>query len=172
VTCGALGKVTSKSWKYMWIFTVLLNLAANALIAAIIKQAPGYLADFKVWELMLFLLARPRLSWIILGFFAGRQVKFVSVPIPQKKLLKSQQSYELLNAVEEMSINPTDGSSTTTLVQYQYDRPWMNAFLTGFIAEVLMQLAALYMVSKLEYTMCTTLKHNISSLESVLIFKL
>jgi hypothetical protein len=127
----------------MWIFTVALNLIANAIVAAIIKRAPGYLATFKIWELMLFLLARPRLSWIILGFFAGRQVKQVQVPLDTKKLLKGQQSYERLNVVEETDFH---GNSTSTLVSNEVDRPWMNAFLAGFIAEVFMQLAALYMV--------------------------
>jgi formate/nitrite transporter FocA (FNT family) len=140
VTCGKLGKVSSSSWKFMWIITVALNLAANALVAAIIKRAPGYLSNFKIWELMLFLLARPRLSWIILGIFAGRQVKEVNVPIEHTKLLKGQQSYERLNVVEEMDIH---GNSTSSLVVKEVDQPWMNAFLTGFIAEVLMQLAAL-----------------------------
>jgi formate/nitrite transporter FocA (FNT family) len=154
VTCGALGKVNTSSWKFMWILTVGLNLIANAIVAAIIKHSPGYLATFKVWELMLFLLARPRLSWIILGFFAGRQVKEVQVPMDTKKILKGQQSYERLNVVEEMDIY---GNSTSTLVSKEVDRPWMNAFLTGFIAEVLMQLAALYMVRTVE---CPKLLHS------------
>jgi hypothetical protein len=139
----------------MWIFPVGLNLLANAIVAAMIQHSPGYLATFKVWELMLFLMARPRLSWIILGFLAGRQAKEVQKPLDTMKLLKGQQSYERIAVVEEMD---KYGHSTSTLVSKELDRPWMNAFLTGFIAEVLMQLAALYMVRIMKY-----LRHLYSS---------
>ena len=149
VTCGCMGKPGTKSWTYMWIFPIGLNLFANAVIAWIIKHATGYVADFKVWELMLFLLARPRLSWIILGFFAGRGKQEVESPIDMRRLSRmngSRLSYQPLVA-EQMQY--TAGfSSNVSLGQKHVDRPWMNAFLSQFIAEVLLQLASLYIMGR------------------------
>lgn len=75
LTCGVFGHRDSRSWVWMWIVPVGLQLAANAFIALLIKQSAGYKADFKISELMLFLVARPRLSWIILGGFAAKSQK-------------------------------------------------------------------------------------------------
>lgn len=147
-TCGCMGKTASRSWWYMWPAPIMLNLAANALIAIIIKRSPGYHANFKIWELMLFLLARPRLSWIILGFFAGRARKEVSVPVKRHKLAKQNGMYHQIGVVEEVIFDPKYNTSITSLVRKQYDLPWMNAFLSQFIAEVLMQLAALYVMGR------------------------
>jgi hypothetical protein len=140
MSCGMLGKPESRSWIYMWMVPVGLQLAANALIAFIIRKAPGYHADFHIYELMLFLLARPRLSWIILGFFAGGGKKLVAVPDKKPKSLKSKGSYEPLviseTEVEEDGMMPIE------------DRPWLNAFLSQCIAEVFLQLGSLYMMGR------------------------
>jgi hypothetical protein len=40
-----------------------LQLAANAINAALIRNSSGYVATFTVAEYMIFLVARPRLSW-------------------------------------------------------------------------------------------------------------
>ena len=42
--CGGEGR----SWMYMWIFPIGLQLAANAAIAALIKRNSSYAADFAV----------------------------------------------------------------------------------------------------------------------------
>jgi hypothetical protein len=130
-----------------------LNLVANAIIAGIIKNSAGYKADFKVWELVLFLLARPRLSWIVLAGVAGSGGKRVSVPLdehnlisPQPGLLSQNSKYQPVY-VHEMAYDHMN-NSTSTLVKKQYDLPWINAFLSAFIAEVLMQLAALYIMGR------------------------
>jgi hypothetical protein len=59
----------------MWVASAGLQLAANAAVAALIGSASGYrggssgyVGGFMVWKFMLFYIARPRLSWIILGF--------------------------------------------------------------------------------------------------------
>lgn len=75
LTCGCFGHRGSRSWVWMWIVPVGLQLTANAFIALLIKKSAGYEADFKVSELMLFLVARPRLSWIVLGAFAFKSRK-------------------------------------------------------------------------------------------------
>ncbi|KAF2476912.1 uncharacterized protein BDR25DRAFT_42126 [Lindgomyces ingoldianus] len=75
LTCGFFGKRGSRAWTWMWILPVGLQLAANAFIALLIKKSTGYTADFKISELMLFLVARPRLSWIVLGAFAFKSTK-------------------------------------------------------------------------------------------------
>jgi hypothetical protein len=71
LTCGYWGKKNTKQsqdWKYMWIFTLGLQLGANAINAWITLNAPGYdrANDPKLWDLMLFLTTRPRISWIAL----------------------------------------------------------------------------------------------------------
>lgn len=75
LTCGMCGKRGSRSWTFMWMVPVALQLAANACIALLIKRSAGYKGDFKVADLMLFLVARPRLSWIVLGAFAFKSQK-------------------------------------------------------------------------------------------------
>ena len=67
LSCGLLGKRESKSWAYTWAVTVALQLGANAVIAVIIKNTPGYNSTFRIGELVLFFAARPRLSWIPLS---------------------------------------------------------------------------------------------------------
>jgi hypothetical protein len=67
ISFGFFGKKDSTSWKYMWMVTLALQLGANSLIAAIIKNTPGYNSTFQVGELVLFFTARPRLSWIALA---------------------------------------------------------------------------------------------------------
>jgi hypothetical protein len=184
LTKGKLGKPFSKNWKWTWIITVGLNLLANAIIGAIIKHSAGYAADFKLWQLMLFLLARPRLSWIVLGFAAGYDGKKVDVPGLNNEIALDEQNQRLL----PQHSTPTliHKQSTASLIQdaqnqnqskvslpfqqefqpvvvheieydqnnnaihkvgiKDYDLPWVNTFLSGFIAEVLMQLAALYVM--------------------------
>ncbi|KAH7135653.1 hypothetical protein B0J11DRAFT_166016 [Dendryphion nanum] len=103
LTCGWCGKRGSKSWKYLWILPVGLQLAANACIALLIKRSAGYSGDFKVSELMLFLVARPRLSWIILGGFAFKSQKtkktdsgkseYAPTPNPNQYLTTPQTPY-------------------------------------------------------------------------------
>jgi hypothetical protein len=194
-TKGKLGKPKSNSWWWTWTITVGLNLVANAIIAGIIKNSVGYKADFKLWELMLFLLARPRLTWIVMAFFSDKYGKTVSVPltpVDQQNLLPQQsggvgifsqgQKYEAITTVSTRELrqsksNTTLGinthelrpsKSTSTLgsdavyahefhddpvngpvqtyVERKYDLPYLNTFLSSIIAEVLMQLAALYVM--------------------------
>jgi hypothetical protein len=66
ITCGKLGKKDSKA-RYTWVFPFAMQLGANAAIAAIIRGTPGYRQSFTIIELVLLYLARPRLSWLVLG---------------------------------------------------------------------------------------------------------
>ncbi len=54
-----------------------MQLAANALNAALIRHSQGYVATSTTAEYMLFLAARPRLAWVVLGLLSrvggGRQ---------------------------------------------------------------------------------------------------
>jgi hypothetical protein len=83
ITAGRLGRPNnnpngnpdSNSWKYMWIVSAGLQLGANAAVAALIGSAFGYTGGFKIWKFMLFYIARPRLSWIILGFLGTVKVR-------------------------------------------------------------------------------------------------
>jgi hypothetical protein len=195
LTKGKLGKPKSNSWWWTWTIGVGLNLLANAIIAGIIKHSAGYKADFKLWELMLFLLARPRLTWIVMAFFSDKYGKTVSVPltpVDQQNLMPQQtagfgyfnqgQKYEALPDVGVHELRPSKSNttlginthelrpskSTTTLgsdavyaqefhddpvngpvqkyVERKYDLPYLNTFLSSIIGEVLMQLAALYIM--------------------------
>ncbi|MCJ1345915.1 hypothetical protein MMC31_004125 [Peltigera leucophlebia] len=73
LSCGALGKAHSQSWKYLWILQVILQLGANALCALMVINSPGYIT-YKmpaVWDLMLFYTTRPRIAWMVLGALKG-----------------------------------------------------------------------------------------------------
>ncbi|KAF2464644.1 uncharacterized protein BDR25DRAFT_380904 [Lindgomyces ingoldianus] len=67
LTCGLMGKPLSRSFLYMWIVTLALNLGANAINAWLIKKTPGYDATFGIGELVLLFCLRPRVGWIVLG---------------------------------------------------------------------------------------------------------
>ncbi|KAI9652470.1 MAG: hypothetical protein M1829_001531 [Trizodia sp. TS-e1964] len=67
LSCGLMGRNETTSWLFTWIIPVALQLGGNALIAYMIQQTPGYKSSFAIWELMLFLCARPRLSWFALA---------------------------------------------------------------------------------------------------------
>lgn len=73
LTCGYLGKPHSQSWKYLWIFQVILQLGANALCALMVINSPGYITDKMpaIWDLMLFYTTRPRIAWMVLGALKG-----------------------------------------------------------------------------------------------------
>lgn len=135
LTCGACGKKGSKAWKYMWILPVGLQLAANAFIAAIIKRTAGYDANYKIWELMFFLVARPRLSWIVLGAFAFRERQ-------PSKIKPSPSKYAL--------IDNYDGSGHKQEDEYlgDGDFPWWSAFMSQFIGEFLLQIISLYIMGR------------------------
>ena len=68
LSCGYLGNPHSRAWRYNWTWSIGLQLGANGLIAYLIKRTPGYENSASVGILMLFFTARPRLSWIFLGF--------------------------------------------------------------------------------------------------------
>jgi hypothetical protein len=63
LSCGLLGHRDSTSYLYLWIPSFGLQLGANAIIAVLIKNFPGYQSGFGVGELTLFLCVRPRMNW-------------------------------------------------------------------------------------------------------------
>lgn len=73
LTCRLFGKDGSRSWKYLWPFSVVLHLGANAFVALLTVHAFGYRQDVrpKVWDLMLFFVTRPRIGWIVISFFGS-----------------------------------------------------------------------------------------------------
>lgn len=102
----------------MWIIPVGLQLAANAFIALLIKNSAGYSADFKVSEMMLFLVARPRLSWIVLGAFAF-------------KSQKSKQNEK--PAQQPQTYIPIQNSSQYLATPQPYHDPWgSNPYFTPY----------------------------------------
>lgn len=176
-TCPRLARWSTppkSHWKWTWIFNVALNLIANLIIAGIIKSSVGYKADFKLWELTLFLLARPRLAWIVLAFMADKWGETVSVKVNDQALLMYQTAAMGLGGQNTAykSVVTTDTQlhsmpSTTTLnstlwaseiyddphhgptemaVQRRWDLPYHDTFLSAFIAETILQLAALYVM--------------------------
>jgi hypothetical protein len=176
ISRGKFGKPDTKAhWKWNWIFNVALNLIANAIIAGIIKHSTGYKADFKLWELTLFLLARPRLTWIVMAFMADKLGETISVKVDQQAQLVqnaaaisfggTDTSYKPVITTEAVRLRSMP--STTTLnsgflaseihddpvhgpieidVQRRWDLPYYNTFLSAFISEVFLQLAALYVM--------------------------
>lgn len=176
ITRKRFGKPDAKAhWKWNWIFNVALNLIANLFIAGIIKSSVGYKADFSVWELILFLLARPRLAWIIMAFMSDKWGETVSVQ-PTKEAALMQQMAAMGLGGQNKAYQPVMTSdthalhtmpSTTTLnssiwatevhddpvhgpmtvdVERRWDLPYYNTFLSAFIAETILQLTALYIM--------------------------
>jgi hypothetical protein len=177
LTRGKFGSPNRKAhWKWNWIINICLNLSANAIIAGIIKHSLGYRADFTLWQLTLFLLARPRLTWIVLAFMADKYGETISVdmkiedqaaillqaagmgsnaqdtsykPVPTAEVipLHSHPSSTTLNTLwtTEIHDDPVTGP-TEKQVERKWDLPYYNTFLSAFIAEVVMQLAALYVM--------------------------
>jgi hypothetical protein len=86
LTCGLLGPLGSKAWRYMWIVTVGLHLGSNAFIAFIIKNTTGYGNDFSIPQLMLFFVARPRLAWIAMSFFFFKRKRRLALMKRKKHL--------------------------------------------------------------------------------------
>ncbi|KAF1990684.1 hypothetical protein K402DRAFT_417453 [Aulographum hederae CBS 113979] len=142
ITCKHWGDKGSKAWVWTWIFPLGLQLAANAIIALIIKKTPGYTSDFHVWELMLFLVARPRLSWIVLTFVGT--MKFRS------KEQRQAAEYRLVGNTSKVSQRtgptPYNPSGSTLAVpsstygtadpnyayQYPYNDPESTAYTSGY----------------------------------------
>ncbi len=129
LTCGILGRNKNSSlWKITWVFPFGLQLGANALIAAIIKHTPGYNANFKIWELMLFFTARPRLSWIVVGFLG---------------------CYDQANGrmlwIEDDEENGQQTSRLSSLAREE-DFPWLSTAMSQMVAEVLLKIISLYIM--------------------------
>ena len=170
LTCGYFGKRQSQSWKILWIIPVGLQLAANACIALLIQKTDGYAANFKITELMLWLTARPRLSWIVLGAFAFQKQVAAQYPHERRSSktststskLNINTSYEELRASPYASPNPSHYDSQRSLANpyihvpadetdtgdFFHDYPWWSAFMTQFIAEFVLQIMALYVMGR------------------------
>ncbi|KAF2194946.1 hypothetical protein K469DRAFT_698508 [Zopfia rhizophila CBS 207.26] len=175
ITCGICGKRGSRAWTWMWIVPVGLQLAANAFIALLIKKSDGYYADFKISELMLFLVARPRLSWIVLGAFAFKSQKAKS----ERKLPKSpnpnsypgtpqayQSTHSLTSYGSQTPLYPIESPQTSAYQpvsdfddeeadrsgEYGFhsgkDFPWWSAFMSQFIGEFILQIITLYIMGR------------------------
>jgi hypothetical protein len=63
---GKLGKPESHSWRYMWLVTFGLQLAANAIVARIYTRS-GNEDSPRIWQLVLFFTTRPRLGWLVMN---------------------------------------------------------------------------------------------------------
>jgi hypothetical protein len=168
LTCGCFGKRSSQSWKIMWVIPVGLQLAANACIALLIQRTDGYAASFKITDLMLWLIARPRLSWIILGGFAFQKRAGKRYPHEKDRTgstakLNANTSYEeLRESPYASSPNPEYFDSQWSLAnsynhvsadesdtkEFIHDYPWWSAFMTQFIAEFVLQIMALYVMGR------------------------
>jgi hypothetical protein len=155
---------------------------ANAIISGIVKRSVGYEANFAVWQLIFFLLARPRLSWICMAVLAGAFGETVSTPSASMQHMSVEQ-HQLLGhpsppgqnmfdhsapnaSMHEISRDITNQSNTSLSrgiyaneyhddpvtgptqvpVERKWDLPYHNTFLSAIIAEVIMQLAALYIM--------------------------
>lgn len=112
----------------MWIFPVALQLGANALIEAIIRRDESRISTFGVGELMLFLLARPRLSPIVLGFLGAcdnRRRRKVQSGLPETRT----RSRTIMDG----------GSSAAKRKAGDEDHHWLASSKSQWIAEVILQ---------------------------------
>jgi len=67
VTFGLFGKELGNSWMFMFLMPLGVQLGANAFIAFLYQNTPGYEQGFTITDLMLFYTTRPRLGWIVLS---------------------------------------------------------------------------------------------------------
>jgi hypothetical protein len=67
VTFGLFGKELGNSWMFMFLMPLGVQLGANAFIAFLYQNTPGYEQGFSITDLMLFYTTRPRLGWIVLS---------------------------------------------------------------------------------------------------------
>jgi len=115
-----------------------LQLGANAIIAVIFQKAPGYNADFEVWELMLFFTVRPRLSWIALGMLGPiSHSKGKKMTVERQMPMKGRARRKALqNGIPE------------TEDIYIPDFPWRNSAIAQIFAEIVLQCIALYIMGR------------------------
>jgi hypothetical protein len=102
---------------YKWLVSLTLTLGANVVIALLIKRYPGYEHGFTVWQLALFLLARPRLGWIFLLLAAFFDIETSQLDVRHERSQSSRQLDDRPN---------------------RYDNPWMSSALSGFVAELVL----------------------------------
>ncbi|KAF1998218.1 hypothetical protein P154DRAFT_604074 [Amniculicola lignicola CBS 123094] len=138
----------SKLHRIMWILTVALQLGANALIGWIFQKTPGYNANFKIWELMLFFTVRPRLSWISLMLLSQYEVHNPDVVYSPMVTYARDASTEGLE-LEPRSKDRNATSPDPSLMQrHEKDRPWASAAKSQAFAEIFLQIIALYIMGK------------------------
>jgi hypothetical protein len=70
LSCGWLGKPKTRISPVSGLIGVGLQVVANIAIAFVIKGSPGFENGFEVWQLLLFLLARPRIAWLVSLFMS------------------------------------------------------------------------------------------------------
>jgi hypothetical protein len=115
-----------------------LQLGANVVIAYVFQNAPGYNADFEVWELMLFFTVRPRLSWIALGLLGPiSSSKGKKMTVQRRLPIKGRARRKALRSqtpdVEDVWIP---------------DFPWRNSAIAQIFAEIVLQCIALYIMGR------------------------
>jgi hypothetical protein len=177
ISCGIFGKLGSSAYQYMWILTVVLQFSSNILVASIIKHTPGYGDDFSISQLMLFFIARPRLSWIFLTVVASRQRKLKEMknsdgtslnelePFKYPKryiqpnerdisptLLSDSEPQRYTHGQGYSHVSSTDKADATNLpVADRTERPWSSSFLSQLIAEIILQLINLSTTGRLAF---------------------
>ncbi|KAF2199488.1 hypothetical protein GQ43DRAFT_464779 [Delitschia confertaspora ATCC 74209] len=137
----------SHAYRYMWAVNVGLQLGANALIAVIFQRAPGYHADFKVWELMLFFTVRPRLSWIALGLLGPLSLEKGEQITVELRRKASNRAYRARNF---RNVRNTQSQPTTKEVWIPHF-PWRSAAIAQIFSEIVLQCIALYIMGRTAY---------------------
>ena len=76
VTPRCMRTESQHMWMITWTIPLAIQLAANAFIAFLYKDSPGYDQGFSLHDLTLFFITRPRLGWFVLAILMplGRAV--------------------------------------------------------------------------------------------------
>ncbi|KAF2472861.1 uncharacterized protein BDR25DRAFT_11963 [Lindgomyces ingoldianus] len=138
----------SKLHRVMWIVNVALQLGANALIGRIFQKTPGYNADFKIWELMLFFTVRPRLSWIVLMLLSQYEVHNPTVtytPVVIDELDVQREGLKLEPQSKDRNVTSLEPIPKQP---HEKDRPWASTAKSQAFAEIALQIIALYIMGK------------------------
>jgi hypothetical protein len=157
ISCHLFGNPGSRAYLYTWVFSLGIHLAANALVAIVIKHTTGYGSSFSIWQLMLFYTARPRISPAILLYasigaedtwkspLAGFDVEHLRnqlgrPPVSDDGLLELR---ALGNTVTTGRVNVVEAEQLLRKHKYAmypagWHNPWISAAISGLVTELIL----------------------------------
>jgi hypothetical protein len=143
ITCGRFGHDGSGAWKWLWLIPFGLQMGANAGIGVLISHVPGYTSTFKVWQLIFLYTARPRLSWVVLGFLSLKSRRNVPQYRPHDRDGYWQDYSGSPKNIFDVSTLPPEHVHLDSGPSY-----WHSSAMAQLLAEMMLELLALYIMGR------------------------